>query len=56
MVIETVHLARHLFREHCQATPNPIVPSPQRALMGKTAGEATDRNMCTLQELPSEAR
>jgi hypothetical protein len=49
MGIQTVHQARHLFPEHCPATLNPMGPSPQRALKGKTAGEATDRDKCTLQ-------
>ena len=47
--MRTVHGARHLFREHCGATRNPMAPAAQRALMGKTASEATDRNRCTLQ-------
>jgi hypothetical protein len=29
--IQAVHGARHLFPEHCRATPNPMAPSPQRA-------------------------
>ena len=32
--------AKHLFREHCLATPDPGPPVPQRALIGKPAGEA----------------